>query len=60
MAENREQHIIRGSWQEVFTVLKAAQPGPFEAKTFADVKFIGPDPADSSFMLILFNEETRD
>ena len=55
--ENQKARKFRETWEVIFNTLKGLAPGVFGTKVFADVKFIGSDPDDSSKMIIEFNEE---
>ena len=58
MAEKKKEVIIRASKQETFDILKAAAPGIFGAKVYADVNRFEEDPTDASNLWIVFNEES--
>jgi len=56
MAEAKNVLRLRETKEQVFDMLKAAAPGLFGAKVFADVDFFGADPQDTSDLLIQFKE----
>lgn len=57
--EKKKSVKLREEWANVFNALKSMAPGLFGSKVFADVKFIGSDPSDTSKLLIEFNEENE-
>jgi len=59
MATKTNTAKIRETKPIVFQVLKNAAPTEFGTKVFADVKFFGQDPDDTSKIIIEFNEEVE-
>ena len=57
--ENKQKHVIRESWEDIFNLLKARSALQFGTKLFTDVAFMGQDPNDTSKLIIEFNEENR-
>jgi hypothetical protein len=55
--ESKTTKKLRADWATVFSVLKAAAPDLFGSKLFSDVKYIGNDNEDQTFILIEFKEE---
>lgn len=57
MAEKTTTTKIRAAKDQVFDILKSQAPSLFGTKVWADAKFFGEDPADTSKLVIEFNEE---
>lgn len=57
--EKKKSVKLREDWASVYQALKFLAPGLFGSKVFADVKFIGSDPSDTSKLLIEFIEENE-
>jgi hypothetical protein len=60
MGERRKEAIVRISKEDVFNTLigqLAPDPPLWRRKQWRDVKTFGDDPNDTTFCLVIFNEE---